>query len=146
MRLVTLVLASCITSCCFAQKPADSVREKHITRFPDYFFIWPVVKQRCTAMEIVNLPSQDRKLSYKPNGNYGLGWGMYIFEIRFEITFSIQPKESTQFLYGHSRVSDLQANILGKNWGVDVFTQNYNGFYRSDSKIQVPADTPYPQR
>lgn len=126
--------------------PADSLRERYIKRFPDYFFIWPVVKQRSTSFDIENLPNKTEKLSYKPNGNYGLGVGMYIFEIGFEVTFSVQPKTSTQYLYGHSRVSDLQANILGKNWGLDLFTQNYNGFYRTDKNIAVPANTPYPQR
>lgn len=125
--------------------PLDSIRERYIKRFPDYFFIWPVVKQRSTSFDIENL-SKSEKLSFKPNGNYGLGWGMYIFEIGFEVTFSIQPKQSTQYLYGHSRVSDLQANILGKNWGLDVFTQNYNGFFRTDKNSPVPANTPYPQR
>lgn len=126
--------------------PSDSARERYIRRFPDYFFIWPVVKQRSTSFDIENLPSKTEKLSYKPNGNYGLGWGMYIFEIGFEVTFSVQPKSSTQYLYGNSRVSDLQANILGKNWGLDLFTQNYNGFYRSDKNVAVPPNTPYPQR
>lgn len=126
--------------------PADSLRERYIKRFPDYFFIWPVVKQRSTSFDIENLPNKTEKLSYKPNGNYGLGWGMYIFEIGFEVTFSVQPKASTQYFYGHSRVSDLQANILGKNWGLDIFTQNYNGFYRTDKNISVPANIPYPQR
>ncbi|HTH54493.1 MAG TPA: DUF4421 family protein [Cyclobacteriaceae bacterium] len=125
---------------------SDSTRERYIKRFPDYFFIWPVVKQRSTSFDIENLPSKTEKLSYKPNGNYGLGWGMYIFEIGFELTFSIQPKQSTQYLYGHSRVSDLQANVLGKNWGMDLFTQNYNGFYRTDKNITIPPSTPYPQR
>jgi hypothetical protein len=129
-----------------AQKTTDSTRERYIKRFPDYFFIWPVVKQRSTSFDIENLPNKTEKLSYKPNGNYGLGWGMYIFEVGFELTFSVQPKQSTQYLYGHSRVSDLQANILGKNWGLDLFTQNYNGFYRSDKNITIPPNTPYPQR
>lgn len=126
--------------------PSDSTRERYIKRFPDYFFIWPVIKQRSSSFDIENLPNKTEKLSYKPNGNYGLGWGMYIFEIGFEVTFSIQPKQSTQYLYGHSRVSDLQANILGKNWGLDLFAQNYNGFYRTDKNIAVPPNTPYPQR
>jgi hypothetical protein len=129
-----------------AATPSDSTRERYIKRFPNYFFIWPVVKQRSTSFDIENLPSKTEKLSFKPNGSYGLGWGMYIFEIGFELTFSVQPKQSTQYLYGHSRVSDLQANILGKNWGLDVFTQNYNGFYRTDKNISVPPNTPYPQR
>ncbi|GHN00883.1 hypothetical protein WSM22_23720 [Cytophagales bacterium WSM2-2] len=146
MRLTIFILVCFLVSSSFAQKPADSLRDRYIERFPNYFFIWPVLKQRSASFEIVNLPAQSRKLAYKPNGNYGLGWGMYIFEIGFEVAFSVQPKESSQYLFGHSRVSDLQANILGKNWGLDLFTQNYNGFYRTDNLVTVPVDTPYPLR
>jgi len=143
-KLLLFVAATFLFQFSFAA-PSDSTRERYIKRFPEYFFIWPVVKQRSTSFDIENL-SRTERLSFKPNGNYGLGWGMYIFEIGFEVTFSVQPKQSTQYLYGHSRVSDLQANILGKNWGLDVFTQNYNGFFSSDKNIAVPANTPYPQR
>jgi hypothetical protein len=135
-----------VVTASFADDFSDSTRERYIQRFPDYFFIWPVIKQRTTSFDIESLPSKNEKLSYKPNGNYGMGLGMYLFEIGFELTFSVQPKTSTQYLYGHSRVSDLQANILGKHWGIDVFTQNYNGFYRTDKNISVPANMPYPQR
>ncbi len=75
-----------------------------------------------------------------------MGFGMYVFEIGFEFTLSVQPKASAQFRYGHSRATDLQGNILGKNFGLDLFTQNYNGFYVTDSKKPVPLGIPYPQR
>ncbi len=147
MRVVLILVLSLGTVInTSANKPSDSLRNKNIQRFPDYFFIWPVIKQRSTSFEIENLPGKSEKLIYKPNGNVGLGLGMYLFEIGFELTFSVQPKESTQYLYGHSRVKDIQANILGKHWGLDVFTQNYNGFYRTDKNVSVPANMPYPQR
>ena len=129
-----------------AQNSSDSIRSKYIQRFPDYFFLWPVVKQRSTSFDIQNQANLKQKLSYKPNGNYGLGFGLYLFEVGFEVTFSIQPEASKQFLYGHSRTTDLQANILGKNFGLDLFTQNYNGFYQTDQNKSVPANVPYPQR
>lgn len=140
----TLIFLSSLTT--LRAAPSDSLRERYIKRFPDYFFIWPVIKQRSTTFDIENLPSKSEKLSYKPNGNYGLGWGMYIFEIGFEITFSIQPEASSQYRFGHSRVNDLQVNLLSKHWGLDVFTQNYNGFYRTDKNVSVPSNLPYPQR
>src|SRR5712671_2796795 len=93
-----------------AQSPSDSIRSRNIQRFPNYFFLWPVVKQRSTSFDVKNPSNQ--KLTYKPNGNYGLGFGMYIFEIGFEVTFSVAPKPSSQAIYGHSKVSDLQVNIL----------------------------------
>jgi hypothetical protein len=147
MRIVsTLIVVIAVATNSIAKDFSDSTRERYIKRFPDHFFVWPVLKQRSTSLEIENLPNKNQKLTYKPNGNVGLGFGMYLFEIGFELTFSVAPKSSSQYLYGHSRVKDLQANILGKHWGLDVFTQNYNGFYQSDKNIAMPAKTPYPQR
>ena len=71
---------------------------------------------------------------------------MYIFEIGFEVTFSVAPKPSSQAIYGHSNSSDLQVNMLGKNFGVDLFTQHYGGFYLTDSNKPVPSGTAYPDR
>lgn len=145
-KVLTLTLIVCATSCLAQTSSKDSVRGRYIKRFPDYFFIWPVIKQRSTTFDIENSPGKSEKLSYKPNGNVGLGWGLYIFEIGFEITFSFQPEANSQYRFGHSRVNDLQINLLSKHWGLDVFTQNYNGFYRTDKNISVPSNLPYPQR
>ncbi len=147
MRILSsLIVVFAVVTASFSNDFSDSTRERYIKRFPDHFFIWPVLKQRSTSLEIENLPSKSQKLSYKPNGNVGLGFGMYLFEIGFELTFSVSPNSSKEYIYGHSRVKDLQANILGKHWGLDVFTQNYNGFYRTDKNVSVPPNTPYPQR
>ncbi len=143
--LFVILFCFCVSKS-FALTFSDSTRSKYIERFPDYFFLWPVLKQRSTSFAIQNQANRNQKLTYKPNGNYGLGFGMYIFEVGVEFTFSVQPNTSTQFLYGHSGTTDLQANILGKNFGLDLFTQNYNGFYLTDTNKPVPANLPYPQR
>lgn len=127
-----------------AKNQPDSVRSRYIQRFPNYFFLWPVIKQRSTSFDVKNQSNQ--KLTYKPNGNYGLGFGAYIFEVGFEVTFSVAPKPSSQQLYGHSSATDLQVNMLGKNFGLDLFTQHYSGFYLTDSNRPVPVNTPYPDR
>jgi hypothetical protein len=145
MKLTFLLLATfCQALPSPGQSRDDSLRAKYIQRFPDYFFLWPVIKQRSTSFDVKNQSSQ--KLTYKPNGNYGLGFGMYIFEIGFEVTFSVAPKPSSQAIYGHSNVTDLQVNMLGKNFGLDLFTQHYSGFYLTDSNKPVPIGTPYPER
>src|SRR5215831_17117969 len=114
-RLVVGLLTSLfIFNASFAQNSSDTIRSHYIQRFPDYFFLWPVVKQRSTSFDVKN-QATGQKLTYKPNGDYGLGFGMYIFEMGFEVTFSIAPKPSSQAIYGHSKTSDLQLNVLGKS-------------------------------
>ena len=49
-----------------AQKK-DSVRDKYVERFPDYFFIWPVIKQRSTSIQIEQIRNRSNSLTFKPN-------------------------------------------------------------------------------
>jgi hypothetical protein len=145
-QLIALAFAfSIVLETSFAQNSSDSIRSRYIERFPNYFFLWPVIKQRSTSFDVKNQTTGQR-LTYKPNGDYGLGFGMYIFEMGFELTFSVAPKPSSQAIYGHSKVSDLQLNVLGKGFGLDLFTQHYSGFYRTDSNNPVPPGMPYPDR
>lgn len=136
--LIVLSFLGLITINSFASDKKDSLREKHIKEFPDYFVIWPILKQRSSFFDIQNNPTQNHKLTYRPNGNYLLGWGVYMFDLGFELTFSVQPDAKTQHRYGHSSVTDLQSNILGKHWGLDLVAQNYDGFYRTYNNSTVP--------
>lgn len=143
MRLGAVFLLS-IVSTGIAQKN-DSLRSKYIERFPDYFFVWPVIKQRSTSIEVKQITT-GKTLTFKPNNAYGAGLGLYLFEIGAEITFSVPVKQDKNEIYGKSDAMDIQLNMLGRNWGADVFYSNYNGFYVSDPDKPVPANTPYPQR
>ncbi len=125
---------------------SNPVRTNYIKDFPDDFFIWPLVKQRTTSFDIALQRDRAQKLTYRPNNDYGLGVGIYAFGIGAEITFAIQPKQSSQDIYGHTSASDLQLNLISKRWGMDVFTQHYAGFYVSDPNKSIPPGTPYPLR
>jgi hypothetical protein len=124
----------------------DSLRTIYVERFPDHFFIWPIIKSRTSTFEIQNKPGGSEKLTYRPNNSVGMGFGMYVFEVGFELVFSVPIDEKRKSLYGESKASDLQLNVLGKNWGVDLFTQTYRGFYREDATRGVTVDMPFPQR
>lgn len=141
--LLTLILLLTISTGRAQEK--DSLRSRYVERFPDYFFVWPVIKQRSTSIEVKQL-NGGRTLTFKPNNSYGAGFGLYLFEIGAEITFSVPVKQDKNEIYGKSDAMDLQLNMLGKNWGADIFYSNYNGFYISDPDKPVPANSPYPQR
>jgi hypothetical protein len=123
-----------------------AIRSSYIKEFPDDFFIWPLVKQRSTSFDIALQKDRSQKLTYRPNNDYGLGFGIYAFGVGAEITFAIQPKQSSQDIYGHSSANDLQLNLLSKRWGMDVFTQHYTGFYVNDPNKSIPTGAPYPLR
>ena len=123
----------------------DSVRRYYIKDFPEYFFLYPVLKQRGVNFEFAKT-DKTSLLTYKPNNTYSLGIGAYIFELGVELAFAIPLQEKSIERFGESKSRDLFLNVLSKRWGVDLFYQRYQGFYVVDREnVPSPSD-PYPQR
>jgi Domain of unknown function (DUF4421) len=124
----------------------DSIRSKFVKRFPDHFFVWPVIKRRSLEVEARSNANKDHKVLFKPNNSVAFGVGFYLFEIAFEVAFAVPVEEQSKFKYGTSTASDFQLNALGKFWGFDVYHQKYSGFYLDDSETDVPQNQPFIQR
>jgi hypothetical protein len=71
---------------------------------------------------------------------------MYLFEVGFELTFAMPLDQKKKYLYGESNAQDLQANVLGKRWGSDLFISDYRGFYKDDGSHQPLPGMPFPLR
>jgi len=123
----------------------DSVRRYYIKSFPEYFFLYPVLKQRSLNFEL-GRTDRSSLLTYRPNNTYSLGVGAYLFELGAELAFAIPLNERSIARYGESKARDIQLNVLAKRWGVDAFNQKYAGFYIVDRENQPLADSPFPQR
>lgn len=117
----------------------DSLRSQYVERFPDKFFIWPLLKKRELNFAISNRYDDNQRLNYKPNNSYSAGVGFYLFEVAVELSLAIPLNEKSRSTYGASDVRDLQTNFLSKYWGVDLYNQNYSGFY-------VPNRNPTPSQ
>jgi hypothetical protein len=63
-----------------------------------------------------------------------------------EIAFAVPLNEQSKEIYGESEARDVQLNLLGKRWGMDIFYQKYSGFYITDKNNEPDAGQPYPQR
>jgi len=120
-------------------------RSSYVERFTNHFFVWPVIKQKSTSFSIQD-NTTGRKITFKPNVHYHLGAGVYIFGVGVQFLAALPATSASEKLYGHSSAFDLQTNILGKNWGLDIFTQNYQGYYADDKDRPIPSGTPNPQR
>ncbi|HYG00901.1 MAG TPA: DUF4421 family protein [Chryseosolibacter sp.] len=129
-----------------AEDPQDSVRHYYIKDFPDHYFLYPVLKQRSLNFELEKESGDPGVVTFKPNNTFSFGLGLYLFEVGFELAFAIPLEEKSIDLYGESAARDVQLNLLGKKWGLDAFYQRYKGFYVTDSRVDVPSGTPYPQR
>lgn len=130
----------------YPQNVADSLRAHYIKSYSEYFFLWPVIKQRRLEFDMQRVSDNDRSVSYLTNKPYSFGVGMYLFELGIELAFAIPLDAQDQYIYGESTARDLQLNILGKKWGGDAFYQKYTGFYIDDPNVNIPDNTPYPHR
>jgi len=124
----------------------DSIKSRYIREFPDHFFIAPLLKQRHLDFEISDLPAKSKRLNYKSNSPYSLGFAMYLFEVGLELTAAIPLAEKSKEIYGPSDARDIQLVLFTKKWGLDMYRQKYAGFYIDDPAVEVPDDAPYPQR
>lgn len=144
MRLVLLLCLLSINL--LAQDHADSLRSKYVQRFPDKFFVWPVLKQRSLFFDVSPRADRSKVLNYRPNNSFGVGVGFYLFEVAIELTSAIPLNEKNRATYGESDVRDLQINFLAKNFGGDVYNQNYRGFYVADPNNLVVTDEDFAKR
>ncbi len=124
------VLFLIATKATAAQHFSDTLRNEYIEKFPDKFFIWPHFKKRSLSFDIRD--GNNEKINYKPNNSFSLGVGVYLFEITAEISFAMPINDKSQSTYGSTEAREFHANFLGNNWGVDVFRQQYTGFYFAD--------------
>ena len=132
-----------------AQVPTDrrdSLRNTYIKRYPDRFFIWPVLKHRSLSFDVTSDRKADDRLSFSPNNTYSFGVGAYLFDVSAEVSLSIPLDEKSRGRYGSSEARDFSTSLLGTNWSIDVFIQHYESFYLSNPAKAVPSNQSYPLR
>ncbi len=144
MRLGLLACLTLMSGLLFGQSQ-DSVRNEYIKSYSDKFFLWPVLKQRTLSFEITNPKQFGNSVNFKPNNAYGLGLGMYLFDLGIELVFAVPVERDKEVSKGKTTAQDIQLNIVSRKWGGDIFYQRYNGFYldNPDSPLKAGA---YPQR
>ncbi len=146
MRWIFLVAFILFAQTATSQQTVDSLRANYIQEFPDYFFIWPVLKYRSLSFEVRDRNNDNNRISFRPNNTSSFGLGFYLFEVGFEVTFAVPLGEQQKQIFGESKARDLQINVLTRSWGVDLYHQKYSGFYKDDVSVKIPKATPYPQR
>ncbi|HEX5170934.1 MAG TPA: DUF4421 domain-containing protein [Cyclobacteriaceae bacterium] len=143
-RICIIFLFVGINSNVFSQEQADTLQSDYILRYPDYFFVWPVLKRKSLNFNVSD-KKEDESIDYKPNNSYTVGLGAYVFDLALELTFAIPINEKDKKTFGESKVRDFQINALSSKWGGDLYYQKYTGFYEDDGSY-YPDNKPYPQR
>lgn len=148
MRYLLIIPLFLISTSLFSQKEyLDSIsRAQYIERFPDYFFVWPVFRQRASSFVLQNASNTNSNLTFSPNIRFHTGLGFYLFEIGFQFIVAIPRPSSSIAEYGESNSFDIQASLVGKNWDVELFQEDYKGYYLEDSQVPIPSGIPKLQR
>ncbi|MBL7845911.1 MAG: DUF4421 family protein [Cyclobacteriaceae bacterium] len=124
----------------------QNVDTTYIKSYRDKFFVWPVTKQRSLSFRLEDPGTSGKNVEFKPNNAYGLGLGVYLFDLGLEFVFPMTLPQEKESMYGKTRATDLQLNVLGRRWGGDLVYQRYKGFYLSNPDTPIPPGMPYPQR
>jgi hypothetical protein len=144
-RLVLLILVICL----FVQNgfgQSDSVRNKYVEPFSDYFFLGPVLKKRNMSYDISSIQDETKSLTFKPNTSYTFGLSLNIFEVGIEASLSVPINVKNQERFGTSTAADFRINSISKKWMLEAYHQKYSGFYFSNPNLVLPANQPYPHR
>ena len=144
MRLAPILLFLLAASLVFGQ--SDSLRARYVHEYPDYFFIWPVIKYRSLSFEVGKAGDAKDNVEFIPNNSVAMGVGFYIFELGFELAFAVPLDQQDVNRFGESKARDIQLNVLSKKWGADLYYQKYEGYYKDDSRVTIPEPLPLPQR
>jgi hypothetical protein len=128
------------------QQRKDSIRAEYIEAYPNDFAIWPMLKYKDFSFSIADTKQEQSAIAFNSNNDFKLGAGFYLFEIAFEISFPIPIAVRDESIYGKTKSTDLQVNMLAKSIGLDLYYQRYSGFYKEDQRVQIPPGEAYPQR
>lgn len=129
-----------------ARQRRDSIRALYIEEFPDDFSVWPMLKYRALSFSIDDKRQEKSTVTFNPNNDFKAGAGFYLFDISFEVSFSVPIAVRDEAIFGNSKSTDLQINALTKSVGLDLYYQKYSGFYKDDGDVKIPPGVSYPLR
>ncbi|NJN42165.1 MAG: DUF4421 domain-containing protein [Flammeovirgaceae bacterium] len=135
---------------CFSSSPVigqriDSVRSTHIHSYSDYFFLGPVIKNRNLQFEVESQTTPN-VIKFQPNSSYNIGFGVNVFDVGLEVSYSVPIDIQSQERYGTTTSSDFMINSIARSWAADVYHQKYQGFYYTYTGQTISNGQPYPQR
>lgn len=126
------------------KKKDDTV---YIEEFDTKFIIQPFIAGKNQRISIRDKNRENDILNYKPNLNQSVGLVASYKGLR--LTLSLKIPEDNEAKYGSTKFTLLQLNMKGRKFGLNLFFQDYRGFYLSNpDKFDTTyfAGGPFPER
>lgn len=103
-----------------------------IEYYADYSDLLAIRIYTNTKWNTLDIIKDDQRLSLKPNSPTSLGAGFNYKDYGLAIAFGLPKSASSKEKYGDTKRLDIQANMYGKKFGFDGFTQIYKSYYNSN--------------
>jgi len=125
-----------------AQSKSTTLDSNYIKVFPEQLTSRIYLSRKFTDLQIEE-QRDNRTLSYQPNSSVNLGVGAtyngFTLNLAYGFAFLNQGEEK-----GETNYLDLQSNIYGRKYAIDVFAQFYQGLYLNNtSSFNASFQAPY---
>lgn len=102
----------------------------YIEEFNTKFIIQPFTAGKNQRISIRDKDRENDIINYKPNLNQSIGIVASYKGIR--LTLSLKFPENNEDKYGKTKFTLLQLNMKGRKYGINLYYQDYRGFYLSN--------------
>lgn len=155
--ILSLFLVINITNNAIAQKNiikrifTPDIDTHYVRLYERKFMIYSAVSRKDLSFFLRN-KTNSASVRYAPNVNNNLLIGILYAGIGFEYSLMALQKrnsENNSSLYGNTYLRDLQLNLYAQQFGIDIISQKYKGFYVSNPQGLIPnwkKGLSYPQR
>jgi hypothetical protein len=129
-RLCVLMIAILITQNSFGQSAVDTA---YIGQYPQKMMVKAFISR--SSIEIGH---NDK--DYSPNNptRVGVGFSLKNTVVNLSSSFGIFPVEKD---HGETKSTDFQIHNYGRKFLIDLFYQNYRGFYNDEDNIALYPET-----
>jgi len=139
-------LLCCLIIISFGLFAKDSLNTDYILKYNNHFSVSAILKQKNFDFTLRNKNSSNLRRDFRPNNNYSAGIGLYIFDVNIELTAGIPFSQRSIARFGETSTRDLQLNLITHKIGVELYRQGYEGFYVTESDVNIPFPNPFPTR
>jgi hypothetical protein len=119
-----------VSSDLFAQVSSDkNTTSDRILSYDGVLSVHPLFNYKFNNFSLIDRNSNGLSVDYAPNGNVKFGGGFFYDWLGFALTFQLPSSSNSIEQRGETSSFDTQINLYSKMFTLDLFQQNYKGFY-----------------
>ncbi len=110
----------------------------YVSTYPNTIGVHPLFNYKFNTVLLRNNEA-GVKAVFQPNSNFKLGGGFFVDWFGFALTFQIPVSDQRKYEKGPTKSFDTQINLYSKQFTLDLFQQNYKGYYLRNYQDLLPG-------